>query len=754
MDKNHRNLFNQEHAQKLNQSDCNKYLWSCYYKMLQNIVQNYYSDLRDSDIFKGIADHITDEDLDVIVKRCASSKIKSEILNKRQYNKTDLNDDDPDEILTALWKHPKTNPKFRKLMSSLISHYQSLLQAEFDNNGKCLEEMRYQEIKKLFRLNDDEFNVFLATGVDHNLMTFKAYNFAKKLKLMAVALNLSEVRMRQVVHPDGKLRRYGCIDHDIDFNPHFISFLSGADNKPFTSCFFSQEQELPLPWNFYGSLSTKHGDILKALLKSRRENCGVNILLYGEPGTGKTSFAKSLAKEMGLTLYNIAQQRDSSNSGKSDFSTNFRFAALQACDNQVDRTNSMILVDEADEMLCDKCNRFSPVMFGDTLSGDKGMLNSILDDIKTPCIWVTNTAGEDLDPSSRRRFDYSIKFGKVSKMQRENIWNNSICKHELKAYFSPELVTKLAEKYEVSAGGIDITVGNVAEMVKHGSIDSSQVETWIDKLIVSHCELLGIKPKINAGNINNDYLLDGLNVKGRIGPAQIIDAAGTFRQEREAHLDISPDAPRMNILLTGAPGTGKTEFVKYLGSSLDCQVMTRMASDFLDMFVGGTEKNIKRAFHEAEEENAILFIDEADGMFRSRAMSRHSWEVTQANELLYAMENFNGILICATNFAQNLDQASIRRFTFKLEFDYLDSTGKELFFEKFFNNLTGPRLNQQHKLRLDAITDLTPGDFRTVRQSLYYLGEKNVSHETLLNALEEESHAKHYSAGRKEIGFN
>jgi AAA+ superfamily predicted ATPase len=135
-------------------------------------------------------------------------------------------------------------------------------------------------------------------------------------------------------------------------------------------------------------------------------------------------------------------------------------------------------------------------------------------------------------------------------------------------------------------------------------------------------------------------------------------------------------------------------------------------------------------------------------------MSRHSWEVTQANELLHAMENFSGILICATNFAQNLDKARIRRFTFKLEFDYLDNTGKELFFERFFNNLSGSKLNQQHKLRLDAIPDLTPGDFRTVRQSIYYLGEKNVSHETLLTALEEESHAKRHSGGRKEIGFN
>ena len=754
MNKKQEILFSSEHVKQLNESSCNKYLWNNYYNMLQNIIKNYYNEFCDSSLFEGIADYITDEDLAEIVKRSASAKTKEDIRNKRQYNRTNLDDGDPNDILTVLWKHPETNQKFRNVMAQLIAHYQRLLHADFTQNGKCSEEKRFHEIKELLSLNDDEFNLFLATAVAYNLIRFRRYSFAKKLTLLAAALNISELRLRQLVHPDGKLRRYDCIDQDIDFNSDFILFLSGADNKPFASCFFSAVKEKPLPWDFYGALSAKHGETLKTLLKSRSGNSGINILLYGEPGTGKTSFANSLAGELGLTLYNLAQKTDNKNDGVSDFSTNFRFAALQVCNNQVNRANSMILIDEADEMLCCQRSGLSPVLFGDAPAGDKGMLNSMLDDIRTPCIWVANIAGEDLDPSSRRRFDYSIKFRKISKMQRENIWDNSIRKHEVKNYLSSELITRLAEKYEVSAGGIDITVSNIAEMVKHGSIDSNQIETWVEKLIVPHCELLGIPPKINTGNINDGYLLDGLNITGRVTPAQIIDAARIFRQEREAYLDISQDAPRMNILLTGAPGTGKTEFVKYLGNSLDCQVMTRMASNFLDMFVGGTEKNIKRAFREAEEENVILFIDEADGMFRARTMSRHSWEITQANELLHAMENFNGILICATNFAQNLDQASIRRFTFKLEFDYLNSVGKELFFEKFFNNLTIPRLSQQDKLRLDAIPDLTPGDFRTVRQSLYYLGEKSVSHEMLLTALEEESHAKRYSGGRKEIGFN
>ena len=136
-------------------------------------------------------------------------------------------------------------------------------------------------------------------------------------------------------------------------------------------------------------------------------------------------------------------------------------------------------------------------------------------------------------------------------------------------------------------------------------------------------------------------------------------------------------------------------------------------------------------------------------MVQSRERAHNSWEVTQVNELLYQMENFNGIMIGATNFIKNLDPAIMRRFTFKLDFNFLDNEGKKIFFERMFKT----QLTPEELSRLEAIANLAPGDFRTVRQALYYLEDN--SNPVRLAALEKESAAKPYAnkSSSTKLGF-
>ena len=113
---------------------------------------------------------------------------------------------------------------------------------------------------------------------------------------------------------------------------------------------------------------------------------------------------------------------------------------------------------------------------------------------------------------------------------------------------------------------------------------------------------------------------------------------------------LSDKSPCNVILLHGPPGTGKTQFARYVATRLERDLMVKTASELQSMWIGEAEKNIARAFREAERDGAILFIDEADSFLFSRESAHRMWEVSQVNEFLCQMENFKGILICATDF--------------------------------------------------------------------------------------------------------
>ena len=701
---------------------------------LQNFLETWREKIDDNDLFAALEISGAEK---LLARRMHETLPEAEIQrlgNQRSnYGRLDLEDDDLRSSLGILWHDETSRKPLKKILPELFEHARqnpppSLCAPEADPLPA-----RLQEIQTLLKLSDLEMDILaVALAADAELLCSpmsrrRTSRFGTYLALIAPCLKRSEDELLKFLGNKSPLRKFGCLDNDLDPCSTICEFLDGSTSDPLASSYFAKDTGETLPWSDFGDLARTHGDFLKRILTSGDRPA--NILLYGAPGTGKTAFARALARELGRTCYAIAQDTSDRN-GRTVSTPDFRFGALQVCDAQVPPAESLIIVDEADEML--RADSFFPFFFGPSAAtvGDKGMLNTVLDELKTSTIWITNTPARALDESSRRRFDYSICFKPLNSEQRKCIWRNNLKRLKATRLVTAAQVEQFSALYPVSAGGISQTLENLVRLKPR----RAEVPALVERLMKPHCELMGISLKDDKLLPSKDYTLDGLNLHGEVELPRIIEAVRAF-QNRRGPAD--PDRPRMNLLLSGPPGTGKTEFVKYLASVLRTKVNVRMGSDLLSMWVGGTEKNIRDAFAEAEAEHAILFLDEIDGLVQSRAGARASWEVTQVNELLHQMENFDGVMIGATNFLRNLDGAIHRRFTFKLEFDYLDDAGKILFFEKMFHCLLSP----EAKARLCRIPNLAPGDFRTVRQSLFYYGGE-ISNTQRLDALEREAAAK------------
>ena len=106
-----------------------------------------------------------------------------------------------------------------------------------------------------------------------------------------------------------------------------------------------------------------------------------------------------------------------------------------------------------------------------------------------------------------------------------------------------------------------------------------------------------------------------------------------------------------------------------------------------------------------------------------------------------------------TNLIQKLDQAALRRFSFRLHFDYLLNEGKEIFYNTYFvNAMKMPELNEEEKKKLFAIESMTPSDFRNVRQQFFYLADENLSNSEIIEALEAEITSKTSGNNYKGLG--
>jgi hypothetical protein len=143
----------------------------------------------------------------------------------------------------------------------------------------------------------------------------------------------------------------------------------------------------------------------------------------------------------------------------------------------------------------------------------------------------------------------------------------------------------------------------------------------------------------------------------------------------------------LNVLFTGPPGTGKTLAAEVLAKDLGLDLFQIDLSTVVSKYIGQTEKNLSAIFGEADQTQSILFFDEADALFGKRTEVRDAhdrYANVEINFLLQRLEQYDGIVILATNMRRNVDEAFVRRLNDVVDFPVPDEDLRERIWRTHF----------------------------------------------------------------------
>lgn len=360
----------------------------------------------------------------------------------------------------------------------------------------------------------------------------------------------------------------------------------------------------------------------------------LTFLFRGSPGLGKTMCAEAIAKQLDKKILRIQigeiDQRVLPNL--------VMFAINRA------RVTDQVLVFE-------ECERLLWSNYSDGLTA--AWMKVIFEEFNGVAIFNLNyRVGEDF----LRRVTYHVKFENLSREYRTILLGRTLSSMS-HVEVSQSAVEHIAEKFPVPPGFYQQAI-QLARSLGCGQVtDDSLVESF--------------KTVCSSQSFKSDEAVEPRSLFASLRVSE--DVAGTIDQfinlaKRKTAGEELPFNGGVSAVFYGMPGCGKTMAAEAVAAELKLKFRKTTASEILSPFVGGTEQNIKELFQKSEREKSVVFIDEAEGLLLSREGATRSWERTQVNEFLKQIEEFEGVLIIATNHRDVMDPAFARRFLFHVEF--------------------------------------------------------------------------------------
>jgi SpoVK/Ycf46/Vps4 family AAA+-type ATPase len=602
------------------------------------------------------------------------------------------------------------------------------------------------------------------------LVEFKVNNAPEAYAALADVAGVKAPEVAEALRPGSRLERIGMVENLIsEHNITDLADLMKVSEKlpPVLMRKYRDHSELmavftrPATRSLLGladfAFVQEDAQVLVSLLRNAvaGKEQGVNVLLYGPPGTGKTELAKVVAQAAGLDLFEVeyADRDGNSLSGRD------RYRSLQIAQVFLKGSlHSALLFDEVEDVFPPISSEAAQLMarseqLSAPASGSvngKAWVNQILESNAVPTLWVTNRI-EQIDPAFRRRFAYHLELRSPPPGAREGIVRKTLEGLQV----SDAFVARLTARKGLTPAQIRTAVrfarlASAPEKAMDAQVDGaglqailaggrpSLMESLIERQLKNADVALGNKAQASGRSNVTTYDLAMLNVESRFEIPRMVAAL-----QSRGH---------GSLCFYGPPGTGKTALAEHIAQALEQPLLIKQASDLMSKYVGETEQQMAAMFREAEAEKAVLLLDEADSFLQDRRGAQRSYEVTEVNEMLQGMERYAGIFICTTNLLESLDQAALRRFTFKIKFMPLTSGQRETMFVTEALAGDASLLSATMQKKLAQLTQLCPGDFAAVKRQGVIL-DVALSAEEFLAQLEAEHRIKPEVREGRAMGF-
>ena len=215
----------------------------------------------------------------------------------------------------------------------------------------------------------------------------------------------------------------------------------------------------------------------------------------------------------------------------------------------------------------------------------------------------------------------------------------------------------------------------------------------------------------------------------------------------------------LSVLFAGPSGTGKTMAAEIIAGELGLDLYKIDLATVVSKYIGETEKNLSRIFSEAETSNSILFFDEAEALFGKRSAVKDShdrYANIEIGYLLQRMEEYEGIVILATNIRKNMDEAFVRRLHFTVEFPFPDEEDRQRIWQGVWPHET-PRSPEVDFALLARQFQITGGNIRNIALAAAFLAADDrgrVGMEHLLRAVQREYQKMGKVLSENDFGLN